>query len=204
MSYEVENGRMIKWIAGKPPVITHAASMILNWDFAQETITWVVSQSKTAEATASMLFLLSSPSNAFPHMAEGKFVATYSPYEEQATIIRSTISKMWTEGRYVKDEVGYDPKQSNQRGFVDELIQGEEKFRDTGLLPWPVLKGIVGPFFGVEPKPLLDYFRNDQNEMFMVVALYHDLGSQFGELNVDSDPKYIGWRKQNGFKDYPQ
>jgi hypothetical protein len=202
MKFKIENERMINWLLDKPAIILHAAASSLNWGFAGSSILWIVSQKKTDYATAAKLFLLSCPSNAFPTQHGSELIPANSIFDS-GVVIRSTISGRWNTKNYSEGQVEYDVKKSDQHGLLLELMDGERQFRSSALLPWESLIGIEGPFHGEQPKPILDYVRHSKEDYFRVTALFQDLGSNFGEIDVKVDPQFIAWRIESGFGKKP-
>ncbi len=209
MSYELENTRMIKWLKDKPPIIVHAAALSLNWDFAKTALQAIAEATNTDEATASALFLLSTPSNHFPYRHKppnGVEQVQYpSPsYKDVVDPVIISIARRWPAVKYLKGHVELD----NQKGFkysewghhpeVYFYLRSQKEFGPLGKMPWSELVGIEGPFQGETPKHLLEYFKKDSDVEYHIRAMFEDLGTWLGGIDrLDTD--YRKWRVANGF-----
>jgi hypothetical protein len=198
--------RLVEWLKTQPPLIVHRAADHLNWGYCNwNVIPWLVSRSETDEATASLLFAKSCPSNSYPMRYTGQEGIDFlrsDPWSNLDYEIGRAISLNWNEKKYARGNVELDLSRD------PDILDYEKSclaFAGQNRMPWPEMKGLAGPFQGAIPKDsIMDYFPNNFDEQCLIQALYEDLGVSFGEFNKyfypDKVSKYKSWRLANGFK----
>lgn len=202
--------RLKIWLSKQTPEVVDSVACILNWDFAEDVILWLLSRHETDSATAVKLFMRSEPG----------YYALESAELEAGSFAHNVIkafSANWTAGKYRRGGVGYDPKEP-QPGSIEikdkngkvidtsdfvsikELADIEVAKRSSGLLPWPPLHGLQGPFPGPKPRELSDCFKNDKTSYYTVRFLLGGLGTWIMDSEIDEND-YKQWLVEKGLVD---
>ncbi len=136
--YDEQSTRMIRWPEGKTPDTWHDVTQLLNWDFAEAVLDWVVMQPECDKATAAYLFWLSDPD---------WFATTLGRDDKFALDARrlfDMILDRWKAGAFTRAELSWDDWIGTSAASHLAMVAEQDERRDPLGIPQDLFQPVKG------------------------------------------------------------
>jgi hypothetical protein len=125
--YEEQNRAMIGWLDGRSPEQRHFVALLLNWDFAEPTLDWLVTRPDCDLATAVELLWLAQPSEMIEYGSK-ELLKKKAPYFDWAYDFITGILNRFDEGFYSRSQIEFDrlDERDELASYRSEILAGKK------------------------------------------------------------------------------